>query len=119
MKTDKVSSSTWIPSLVSQSLHPYPHGFGGAQSNCPIPSATVTPSGGDNKYHIHKLLTINIRRPLLECPLSITVFFLFLVVLDLHCCMLAFSHCGEQGLLFTGLHELLIMIAFLFVEHKL
>ena len=32
---------------------------------------------------------------------------LFLVVLCLHCCVWAFSSCGEQGLLFLAVHGLL------------
>ena len=35
----------------------------------------------------------------------------FLAVLGLHCCTRAFSSCGEQGLLFVVVHELLIAVA--------
>ena len=38
-------------------------------------------------------------------------FFLFLAVLGLHCCVQAFSSCGEQGLLFIEVHSLLIAVA--------
>ena len=46
-------------------------------------------------------------------------FILFLAVLGLHCCMWAFSSCGEQGLLFTVVHGLLIAVASLVAEHGL
>ena len=45
--------------------------------------------------------------------------FLFLAALGLHCCVWAFSSCGEQGLLFVVVHGLLIAVASLVVEHKL
>ena len=45
--------------------------------------------------------------------------FLFSVVLGLHCCMEAFSSCGEQGLLFIVVHGLLIAVASLVTEHRL
>ena len=35
----------------------------------------------------------------LDFLLNIILFILFLAVLSLHCCMWAFSNCGEQGLL--------------------
>ena len=41
----------------------------------------------------------------------IFIYFLFLAVLGLCCCMRAFSSCGEQGLL--------IAVASLVVEHRL
>ena len=37
--------------------------------------------------------------------------YLFLVVLGLHCCVWAFSSCGEQGLLFLEVSGLLIAVA--------
>ena len=46
------------------------------------------------------------------------VFFLFLVVLGLRCCMLAFSSCGEQGLLFVAVRGL-IAVASLVADHGL
>ena len=54
---------------------------------------------------------------------SHTVFFkkniyLFLAVLDLHCCVRASSSCGERGLLFVAVLSLLIAMASL-VEHGL
>ena len=42
--------------------------------------------------------------------------YLFLAALGLHCCALAFSSCGEQGLLFVVVHVLLIVVASLVVE---
>ena len=45
--------------------------------------------------------------------------YLFLAALDLHCCVWAFSSCGERGLLFVVVHELLIAVAFLVAEHGL
>ena len=37
--------------------------------------------------------------------------YLFLAALGLHCCMQAFSSCGEQGLLFVSVCGLLIAVA--------
>ena len=45
--------------------------------------------------------------------------FLFLAVLGLHCCVPAFSSCGERGLLFVVVHGLLIVVASLVAEHGL
>ena len=43
----------------------------------------------------------------------------FLAVLGLHFCVLAFSSCGEQRLLFVVAHTLLIAVASLVAEHGL
>jgi len=43
----------------------------------------------------------------------------FLVVLGLGCCVRAFSSCREQGLLFSAVYGLLIVVAPLAVEHRL
>ena len=43
--------------------------------------------------------------------------FFFLAALGLHCCMQAFSSCGEQGLLFVVVRRLLIAVASLAAEH--
>ena len=43
--------------------------------------------------------------------------YLFLAALDLHCCVRAFSSCGERGLLFIAVRGLLIVVASLVVEH--
>ena len=45
--------------------------------------------------------------------------YLFLAALGLHCCVQAFSSCGEQGLLFIAVHRLLIAVASLVAEHGL
>ena len=45
--------------------------------------------------------------------------YLFLAVLGLHCCMWAFSSCGEQGLLFVVVHIFLIVVASLVAAHGL
>ena len=45
--------------------------------------------------------------------------YLFLAALGLHCCAWAFSSCGERGLLLVVVHELLIVVASLIVEHGL
>ena len=45
--------------------------------------------------------------------------YLFLAALGLCCCAQAFSSCGEQGLLFVVVRELLIAVASLVVEHRL
>ena len=49
----------------------------------------------------------------------IYVFIYFLAVSGLCCCVLAFSSCGEQGLLFVAVHGLLIAVASLIAEHGL
>ena len=46
-------------------------------------------------------------------------FTLFLVALDFHCCMQAFSSCRELGLLFIAVCGLLIAVPSLVVEHRL
>ena len=45
--------------------------------------------------------------------------FLFLAVLGFRCCSRAFSSCGEQGLLFSAVRGLLIVVASLVAEHGL
>ena len=42
---------------------------------------------------------------------------LFSAVLGLHCCVQAFSSCGERGLLFVAVRGLLIAVASFVVEH--
>ena len=51
--------------------------------------------------------------------LFIYLIFKFLAALGLRCCVRASSSCGEQGLLFTAVHGLLIAVASLVVEHGL
>ena len=54
---------------------------------------------------------------------SLYVFFLliylFWAALGLHCCVWAFSSCGEWGLLFVAVRRLLIAVASLVAEHGL
>ena len=51
---------------------------------------------------------------------SINLFIcLFLAALGLPCCAWAFSRCSERGLLFVGVHGLLIAVAPLVAEHGL
>ena len=45
--------------------------------------------------------------------------YLFLAALGLHCCVRAFSSCGERGLLFLALRGLLTAVASLVAEHGL
>ena len=45
--------------------------------------------------------------------------YLFLAALGLHCCVRAFSSCGEQGLLFVVVRGLLVAVASLVAEHRL
>ena len=45
--------------------------------------------------------------------------YLFMAVLGLHCCVQAFSSCGERGLLFVALRGLLVAVASLVAEHGL
>ena len=49
----------------------------------------------------------------------IYLIYLFLAVLGLPCCAWAFSSCGEWGLLFVAVRELLIAVASLVAEHEL
>ena len=51
--------------------------------------------------------------------LNIYLFILFLAALGLRCCTRAFSSCGEWGLLFVAVRELLIAVASLAAEHGL
>ena len=59
-----------------------------------------------------------------ECPLLFFLIylfylFLFLAVLGVHCCVRAFSSCGERGLLILAVCGLLIAATSLVVEHGL
>ena len=45
--------------------------------------------------------------------------YLFMSALGLHCCVRAFSSCGERGLLFVAVRGLLFAVASLVVEHGL
>ena len=45
--------------------------------------------------------------------------YLFLAVLDLHCCVLALSSCGELGPLSVAVPGLPVVVASLVVEHGL
>ena len=49
--------------------------------------------------------------------ISFIYFLKFFAALGLHCCVRAFSSCGEQGLLLVVAHWLLIAVASLVVEH--
>ena len=52
-------------------------------------------------------------------PRFFVVVVLFLAVLGLCCCVHIFSSCGRQGLLFSGVHGLLIAVASLVTDHRL
>ena len=45
--------------------------------------------------------------------------YLFLAILDLHCCVLALSSCGELGPLSVAVPGLPVVVASLVVEHGL
>ena len=47
------------------------------------------------------------------------IYYLFLALLGLRCCVQAFSSCGELGLLFLAVHGLLTVVASLVAEHGL
>ena len=49
----------------------------------------------------------------------INLIYLFLVALGLHCCVQAFSSCGERGPLFVAVCGLLIVVSSLVAEHGL
>ena len=46
-------------------------------------------------------------------------FYLFLAALGLRCCVQAFSSCGERGLLFAAVRQLLSAVTSLVAEHGL
>ena len=43
--------------------------------------------------------------------INLFIYVFILAVLGLHCCMRAFSSCGEQGLVIVVVHGLLIAVA--------
>ena len=45
--------------------------------------------------------------------------FIYLAVLDLHCCAQAFSSCGEWGLVLVAVCGLLLVVVSLVAEHRL
>ena len=47
------------------------------------------------------------------------IYFLILAALGLHCCVWAFSSCGEHGLLFVAVRRLLIAVVSVVVAHWL
>ena len=51
--------------------------------------------------------------------LYLFIYFLFLAVLGLHCCVRTFASWEERGLLFLAVHRLLIAVASLVAEHGL
>ena len=59
----------------------------------------------------HRILNI------VPCSYFYLFTYLFMAALGLHCCVRAFSSCGEQGLLFIVVRGLLIAVASLVVEH--
>ena len=65
------------------------------------------------------VLRLNFTDPRFFFYINLFIFYLFLVVLGLHCCGWAFSSCGEQGLLFVAVHGLPIVAASLVAEHGL
>ena len=52
-------------------------------------------------------------------PFTSSIFFFFPSVLGLCCYTWTFSSCGERGLLFVVVRELLIAVASLVAEHRL
>ena len=54
-----------------------------------------------------------------KARITFNLFYLFLSVLGLHCCVRAFSSCGERELLFVAVHGLLIVVACIVAEHGL
>ena len=64
------------------------------------------------EVYIHCLFSYSTSRCLSVC-------FFFLAALGFHCCVQAFSSCGERGLLFVALRGLLIVEASLVAENGL
>ena len=54
-----------------------------------------------------------------ESFLFLSMIYLFMAMLGLHCCIWAFSSCGKWGLLFLAVHRLLTMVASLVEKHRL
>ena len=48
-----------------------------------------------------------------------TYTYIYLAVVELRCCMQAFSICSERGLLLITIHGLVIMVDSLVSEHRL
>ena len=69
--------------------------------------------------HPHFVHTLSTSLQLEFLNLLKLINYLFLAALGLHCCTQAFSSCGERGLLFVVVLGLLIVVASLFVEHRL
>ena len=69
---------------------------------------------------VHRWYIYIISAPILFFKLiNLFIYYLFLAVLDLHCCAQAFSSCSERGLLFAVVCGLLIAVASLVAEHGL
>ena len=77
----------------------------------------ITVPPGKSYFSIINIITIFL---LLSIFLkNLFIYFLFLAVLGLCCCVRAFSSCGEWGLLFVMVRRLLIAVASLVMEHGL
>ena len=74
--------------------------------------AMVTPQGDGLQLLMHTWHGV-------KSPSLFKVNYLILAVLGLHCCMWAFSSCGQRGLLFTVVCGLLPAVASLLAEHGL
>ena len=68
-----------------------------------------------NEYATNKIFKCGIT----NWHLKFLFIYLFLAAFGLHCCMRAFSSCGEWGLLFVVVCGLLIAVASLVAEHRL
>ena len=68
---------------------------------------------------VDKFCMSSVCTPTSFCVFLINLFILFLAAFGLHCCVRAFSGCGEQGLLFVAACRLLIVVASLVAEHRL
>ena len=78
-------------------------------------SSPESPHGLQLKSWLHHYSNQYIDIP----PLSLYIIYLFQVVLGLRCCILAFCHCREQGLLFLEVRRLLTAVTSLVMKQGL
>ena len=93
-----------------------------------LPTTTVLLEGVQRMTHMNILSLWSLVNLRILTKLNGATFFfflinlfiyLFLAALGLRCCVLAFSSCGERGLLFVVVRGLLIVVASLVVKHGL
>ena len=71
------------------------------------------------KTQVHRKIAIPLHQFLFFFKFYLFIYLFILAVLGLHCCVQAFSYCGERGLLFVVVRGLLIAVTSLVAEHGL